>query len=132
MRKLLAALAIALASQAPAEMLAAQAALPQVVAVELSSFRFAPAELKLRHGQAYRLHLVNTSGGGHDFAAPEFFAASSIAVPDRALVVDGKVKLAGKQSVDIVLTPGKAGTYPLRCTHFLHSSMGMSGRIIVE
>ncbi len=132
MRTLFAAFAIALVSQAPAGMLAAQAPPPQVVSVALSSFKFAPAELRLRQGQAYRLHLINTSGGGHDFAAPEFFAASSIAAGDRGLVVNGKVKLAGKHSVDIALTPGKAGTYPLRCTHFLHSSMGMSGRIIVE
>jgi uncharacterized cupredoxin-like copper-binding protein len=132
MRKPITAVAILLASYAPIGTLAAQGAQPQVVSVELSSFKFAPAEVALRHGQAYRLHLVNTSGGGHDFAAPEFFAASSIAPKDRGLVVAGKVKLAGKQSVDIVLTPEKAGTYALRCTHFLHSGMGMNGRITVQ
>ena len=132
MRHPLAALAILLAAQAPAGMLAAQPASPETVSVTLSSFKFAPAELRLRHGRTYRLALINASGGGHDFSAPEFFAASSIAAADRGLVVDGKVKLAGKQTVEIVLTPGKAGAYALRCTHFLHSSMGMTGRIIVE
>lgn len=132
MRHPLAALAIALAALAPAGMLAAQAAAPQAISVTLSSFKFAPAELRLRHGQPYRLALVNASGGGHDFSAPEFFASSEIAPADRGLVVDGKVKLAGKQTAAIVLTPEKAGVYALRCTHFLHSSMGMTGRIIVE
>ena len=132
MQKPFVALAVLLASYAPMTTLAAQGAQPQVVSVELSSFRFAPAEIALRHGQAYRLHLVNASSGGHDFAAPEFFAASSVAAGDRGLVVDGKVKLAGKQTVDVVLTPEKAGTYALRCTHFLHSGLGMSGRITVQ
>jgi plastocyanin len=132
MRKPIAALALLLTWYAPLGSLAAQDAQPQVVSVELSSFKFAPAEIALRHGQTYRLHLVNTSAGGHDFAAPEFFAASKIAAADRGVVADGKVKLSGKQSVDIVLTPEKAGIYALRCTHFLHSGMGMNGRIAVE
>jgi uncharacterized cupredoxin-like copper-binding protein len=132
MRKSTAAVALLLASHAPVGTPAAQGAQEQVISVELSSFRFTPAEIALRQGQPYRLHLVNASGGGHDFAAPEFFAASTIAPHDRGLVVAGKVKLAGKQSVDLVLTPEKAGTYALRCTHFLHSSMGMNGQISVR
>jgi uncharacterized cupredoxin-like copper-binding protein len=132
MHKPIAALAVLLTASVPMGSLVAQGAQPQLVSVELSSFKFAPAEIPLRRGQAYRLHLVNTSGGGHDFAAAEFFAASNIAAADRGLVVDGKVKLAGKQSVDVVLTPEKAGTYALRCTHFLHSGMGMNGRITVQ
>ena len=59
MQKPFVALAVLLASYAPMTTLAAQGAQPQVVSVELSSFRFAPAEIALRHGQAYRLHLVN-------------------------------------------------------------------------
>jgi len=132
MRKPITAVAIMLASYAAVEGLAAQSAQPQVVSVELSSFRFAPAEIRLRHGQAYRLHLVNASGRGHDFTAAEFFAASAIAPSDRGVVVAGKVRLAGRQGADIVLTPEKAGIYPLRCSRFLHSAMGMNGRITVE
>jgi uncharacterized cupredoxin-like copper-binding protein len=111
---------------------AAQSANPQLVEVELSSFAFSPNALTFRHGQTYRLHLVNTSGGGHDFTAPEFFAASQIAPADRARVADGKVKLAGRQSVDITLTPEKPGAYELHCSHFLHAGMGMKGEINVE
>jgi plastocyanin len=132
MRKPIVLFAILAASQAPLAGLIAQTARPESVTVELSSFKFSPAALRLQHGRAYRLHLVNTSGSGHDFAAPEFFAASAIAPEDRALVAGGKVKLAARHSADVTLTPEKAGTYALRCTHFLHSTMGMSGTITVE
>jgi plastocyanin len=110
----------------------AQGPSPQVINVELSSFAFSPSALTFQHGRTYRLHLVNTSGGGHDFTAPEFFAASQIAPADRVRVAGGKVKLAGKQSVDVTLTPEKAGIYALHCSHFLHAGMGMKGAITVE
>ena len=112
--------------------LEAQKEPPQVVSVELSSFRFTPHSLIFEHGRTYRLHLANTSGGGHDFTAPEFFASSVIAPDDRSEVVGGKVRLSGKQSLDVVLTPEKPGTYELHCSHFLHSGMGMKGEITVQ
>lgn len=129
MRKPLALIALMLAPSVP---LAAQSAKPETVSVELSSFKFSPSDLRLHHGLSYRLHLVNASGGGHDFTAPEFFAASNIAAADRNSVAGGKVTLAGKQSVDVTLTPEKPGVYALRCSHFLHSGMGMNGRIVVD
>jgi plastocyanin len=123
---LIAALSLSTAHEAAAQGTA------QVVDVELSSFAFTPKMLTLQHGRSYRLHLVNTSGGGHDFTALEFFGASAIAPADRAKIVGGKVKLAGKQSVDITLTPEKTGTYELHCSHFLHAGMGMKGAITVN
>lgn len=131
MRMSLVAFVMLALSQAPSAALTAQPASPEVVTVELASFSFTPSELALRHGQPYRLHLVNTAGGGHDFSAPEFFAASIIAPEDRAKVAGGRVRLAGKQTVDIALTPQTAGTYKLTCTHFMHGSFGMKGRIVV-
>jgi len=110
----------------------AQGPVPQLVTVELSSFDFSPASLTFQHGRAYRLHLVNTAGGGHDFTAPEFFAASDIAPADRAKTAGGKIRLSGKESVDVTLTPEKAGVYALRCSHFLHAGMGMKGQITVD
>jgi len=110
----------------------AQKEAPQVVSVELSSFKFTPSSLIFQHGRTYRLHLVNASGGGHDFTAPEFFASSAIAPADRSEVVGGKVKLSGRQSLDVVLTPERPGTYELHCSHFLHSGMGMKGQITVQ
>lgn len=130
MRKSIVALAL-IASLTPAAASFAQPAAPETVSVELSNFKFTPSELMLQHGHAYRLHLVNLSGGGHDFSAAQFFAASTIAAGDRGKVIDGKAKLSGKETVDITLTPETAGSYELTCTHFMHSGMGMKGRITV-
>jgi uncharacterized cupredoxin-like copper-binding protein len=109
---------------------AAAFAQPQArtVEVRLSNFDFAPRQIHLRAGEAIVLHLVNDAGGGHNFAAPEFFAAArGVAGP----VANGRVELAGHGSADIRLTPA-AGHYRLRCTHTLHSSFGMTGEIVVE
>ena len=40
--------------------------------------------------------------------------------------------LDGGQSADITLVPERPGTYPLRCTHFMHSAFGMRGSITVQ
>lgn len=131
MRKLTIGLVL-LATQLPSGELRAQPAVPETVTVELSNFKFSPREISLQRGHAYRLHLVNAAGGGHDFSAPAFFAASAIAPEDRGKIADGKVKLSGNQAVDITLTPRTAGTYPLTCTHFMHSGFGMKGQITVQ
>jgi uncharacterized cupredoxin-like copper-binding protein len=131
MRPSLAALTFLLATQTPLAGLSAQGS-AETISVELSSFKFAPSTLTLQHGHAYRLHLVNAASGGHDFAAPAFFAASTIAPGDQGKVAGGKVRLSGKQTIDIVLTPQRAGTYSLTCTHFMHSTFGMKGQIIVR
>ena len=122
MRALLIALLLALP--------AAAAAQPQarIVEVRLSNFDFAPGEIRLRAGEPIVLRLINDAGGGHNFAAPEFFAAAGqMSGPVR----DGKVELAGHHSAEVRLTPAR-GHYRLRCTHTLHSMFGMTGEIVVE
>ena len=106
------------------------AAQPQARTVEisLSNFDFAPSTIRLRAGEPVVLHLVNTARGGHNFAAPEFFAAArGVSGP----VNRGKVELHGNESVDVRLTPAR-GHYHLRCTHTMHTAFGMSGEIEVE
>ena len=106
----------------------AAAAQPRTVEVRLSSFDFTPSTIHLRAGEPVVLHLVNSGGGGHNFAAPQFFAAArGISGPVR----DGRVEVGGHHSVDISLTPAR-GDYRLRCTHTLHTTFGMTGRIVVE
>jgi plastocyanin len=113
--------------------LAAQAPAPERVTVTLSSFAFAPATLTLRHGQPYVLRLENSAGGGHNFAAPEFFAAARIDPRDQPLLRRGAVEVEGKSAVDIrLVAPPTPGRYALRCTHFLHTGFGMKGAIVVE
>ena len=94
----------------------------------LSNFDFTPSTIRLRAGEPVVLHLVNTAHGGHNFAAPEFFAAASgVSGP----VTAGKVEVHGNQSVDVHVTPAR-GHYHLRCTHTMHTAFGMSGEIEVE
>jgi uncharacterized cupredoxin-like copper-binding protein len=101
------------------------------VDVALSSFKYAPSTIHLRAGQPVVLHLANVSGGGHDFTAPEFFAAAQLRAGDRAAIKGGSVELRGKQSRDIALVP-KAGRYRLKCSHTFHKSLGMTGEIVVD
>jgi plastocyanin len=118
-----------LALAAPAATLA-QDSVP-VVEVRLSSFDFAPETIRLRAGQPVVLRLVNTSRGGHNFAASEFFAAAAIAPGQSVAIEDGAIEVGSRQSVSLSLTPAR-GTYRLRCTHTLHSTLGMRGEIRVE
>lgn len=109
---------------------AAAAAQPsaRTVEVTLSSFDFTPNAIRLRAGEPIVLHLVNSGRGGHNFAAPEFFAAATgVSGPVR----EGKVEVGSHASVDVRLTPAR-GHYRLRCTHLLHTAFGMTGEIVVE
>src|SRR3954451_3467038 len=100
----------------------------QSVEAQPSNFDFTPSTIRLRAGQPVVLHLVNSAHGGHNFAAPEFFAAASgVSGP----VSHGKVELHGNQTVDVHVTPAR-GHYHLRCTHTMHTAFGMSGEIDVE
>ena len=104
------------------------------ISVSLTNFKFTPNTITLKSGTTYTLHLVNNGGSAHDFAAPEFFKASTVAAADKSKVDsdDGDVDLDSGQSVDITLTPTKPGTYKLTCTHFMHETFGMVGQIVVQ
>jgi plastocyanin len=104
---------------------------PATFEVRLSSFDYSPREIRLRAGQPVILNLINVSGGGHDFASPSFFAASTIHRGGTARIDRGRVEVPARQSRTVHLTPAR-GQYRLRCTHTLHSTLGMRGRIIVE
>jgi len=103
----------------------------QPVEIALSNFDFTPKDLHLRQGQAYRLRFVNRGSGGHNFSAPDFFAAARIDPADAAAVAKGSVELAKGEAREVRLTPA-AGTYKVKCTHFMHSAFGMKGSITVE
>lgn len=99
-----------------------QASAPRVEIV-LANFSFTPSALHLKAGQPVTLHFVNQGSGGHNFSAPEFFHAAGV-------VPGGKIDLKKGESRDVALTP-RAGHYDVRCTHFLHTSFGMTGTIDV-
>ena len=120
---------IVLSSISPAA--SGQTTSPQPVEIKLTDFRFTPDALQLRQGQPYRLRFVNAGSGGHNFAAPEFFAAAQIDPADAPMVAKGKVEIDKGQTREIRLTPA-AGTDKGKCTHFMHSAVGMKGRIAVD
>jgi uncharacterized cupredoxin-like copper-binding protein len=101
----------------------------ETITIRLSNFAFTPNQLSLRMGVPVDLHLVNEAGGGHDFSAPAFFAAS--AFPKGASPQGGKIDVPANGSADVTLIPRAPGTYKFECTHFLHSLFGMTGTIVV-
>lgn len=102
------------------------------IAVTLSSYEIQPSEIDLRHGVPYRLHLTNASGKAHNFSAPGLFAASQIAPQDQPKVEDGKIEVAGDESVDVAFVPMQPGEYEVHCTHFMHSMFGMHAKAVVQ
>ncbi|MCB2067101.1 MAG: cupredoxin domain-containing protein [Erythrobacter sp.] len=103
----------------------------QRVEVTLDNFSFAPADLHLQAGRPIALVVTNAASGGHNFTAPEFFAAAQIMPGHADLVASGQLSLSGGQSVTVNLIPA-AGTYRLTCTHLGHAVLGMTGTITVE
>ena len=111
-----------------AQVMSETVAQPRMVEVDLSNFAFGPKTIQLQGGVPIVLKLVNTASGGHNFSAPQLFAAArGVSGPVRR----GAVEVPGHQSVDIRLTPAR-GSYRLRCTHTLHTAFGMTGTITVE
>lgn len=102
------------------------------VAVTLRNFKYEPPTITLEHGRPYLLHFDNKASGGHDFAARSFFAAATVARSDQGAVKDGTVELDGGESLDIRLIAPAPGRYAVRCTHFMHSTFGMKGEIVVH
>ena len=105
---------------------------PQAITVDMSNFKFTPATLTLTHGRPYVIHFVNSASGGHDFVAKEFFDAATIAPGDRAKVKHGEIELAGGESADVHLVANTPGSYKSHCSHFMHSSFGMTGQVVVQ
>jgi plastocyanin len=99
--------------------------------IEMSSFKYRPASIRLEHGRDYVLHFVNAASSGHDFSAPAFFAAAKIAPEDRAKLKRGAIGLGGGEEARIHLTAPPAGRFAVKCTHFMHSTFGMIGEIVV-
>jgi plastocyanin len=104
----------------------------QPVTVELSNFKFTPSTLTLRQGTPYLIHFSNTASGGHDFVAKEFFAAATVAAEDQSKAKGGEISLGAGDTVDVRLVANRPGTYKSHCSHFMHSSFGMTGTIIVQ
>jgi uncharacterized cupredoxin-like copper-binding protein len=97
--------------------------------VTLQNFKFTPSTIQLKPNKPYILHLSST--GAHSFEAAAFFAAAKVAPADRIKVAHGRVEIEDGKSVDIHLVAPGPGRFPLRCSHLLHASFGMTGTIVV-
>ena len=102
----------------------------ETVTVRMAEYCFVPAQLSLRHGQPYRLVLVNEGREHHEFTAPEFFRKAEIG--DRSVLVAGakEVALQPGETKTLRLVAPVPGRYPLTCAD--HDTFGMDGAIIVE
>lgn len=105
---------------------------PTTLDVVLADFSFTPSDISLHHGQPYVLHLTNQGSGGHNFSGQSFFAAVTLDEKSKASIRNGKVEVPKGTSVDIGFTPVTPGSYPIKCTHFLHSGFGMKGTITIH
>jgi plastocyanin len=113
--------------------LAMSAAAPAATAVPvqtigLASYSFNPDPISLAAGREVTLKFVNTSTHGHDFTAPEFFAASRILAGSAP---GGKVDVDGGETKEVTLIP-TAGEYRAHCGRPFHSALGMHARIEVR
>ena len=100
---------------------------PPAQVIQVRSFGFAPAPIRLVAGKPVTLTFQNVSGSSHDFTAKEFFAYSKITAGSAP---EGEIELRGHESKSITLIP-RYGTYHAHCSHFMHSLMGMHTEIIV-
>jgi len=108
----------------------AAAPAPVTVNIVMTEYKFEPDHLMLRHATHYRLHLENHGKDTHEFTAPIFFATAKIDNPTILNHERSEVVVQPGETKDIFLTPGKPGTYDLRCSD--HDWAGMVGGISVE
>lgn len=100
------------------------------VTVTMIDYRFEPDHLTFQHDVHYRLHLENHGKETHEFTAPLFFATAQIDNPDVLNREHTEVVMQPGDVKDVFLTPGKPGTYDLRCAD--HDWDGMVGGITVK
>lgn len=117
-----------LASLGASPAMAASSITAERIEIVLSNFAFTPSVIHLHQGRPYLLHFVNQGSGGHNFAAKNFFAAAHVS---GAAPASGVVELGKGEERNVSLIPA-AGEYKVKCTHFLHSGLGMKGKIVVD
>jgi uncharacterized cupredoxin-like copper-binding protein len=103
---------------------------PATINVVMIDYKFQPDHLTLQHGVPYRLHLENHGKETHEFTAPTFFAASKIDNPAVLNREHTEIVMQPGDAKDLLITPGPAGTYDLRCAD--HDWDGMTGGITVQ
>jgi uncharacterized cupredoxin-like copper-binding protein len=108
------------------------AAAPEAITLDLFmiDYKFVPDHLTFQHDMHYRLHLENHGKETHEVTAPTFFATAKIDNPEALNHERSEIVMQPGETKDVFLTPGKPGTYDLRCSD--HDWNGMVGGITVE
>jgi uncharacterized cupredoxin-like copper-binding protein len=99
--------------------------------VSLTSFEIQPHVIRLKAGEAVRLHFVNNSAQAHRFVAPDFFRNAQLRDRDRRLVHGGAVRLAPYSDETIAFVP-KAGRYKVAGDNLFRRALGMTATIVVQ
>lgn len=104
----------------------------ETVEIALDSYAFTPKTLHLKRGVPYRLHFVNKADKGHNYDAPGFFEALTVAPDDRDKVAEGKLEVDKGASADVRAMATTPGKYKVQCSHFMHTTLGMTGEAVIE
>lgn len=89
----------------------------KVINIEGSSFAFAPAEIRVKKGDAVKIVFKSTDGF-HDFSVGGY----GVATP--------RITSGGSATVEFVAD--KIGTFEYYCSVGSHRDLGMTGKLIVE
>jgi uncharacterized cupredoxin-like copper-binding protein len=103
---------------------------PVKIDVVMIDYKFIPDRLIFQHDVHYRLHMENHGKETHELTAPTFFATAKIDNPDILNHERSEIVVQPGEAKDLFLTPGKPGTYDLRCAD--HDWDGMVGGITVQ
>jgi uncharacterized cupredoxin-like copper-binding protein len=100
------------------------------VEIGMVDYEFIPREIRFRHGQPYRLHLVNAGTEGHDLTAADFFASAKLKNTDAFNESGTSVYLSPQQTTDIYFVAPNPGLFAPRCAD--HDWAGMTATIIID
>ena len=90
------------------------------ISVTATDYKFEPANVTVKAGQAVQLTLKNSATQIHDW------------VPQNVPGVTAKAEAQANQSVNITFTATTAGTYKVICAQTGHEQLGMVGQLIVQ
>lgn len=87
-------------------------------AVNLSEFKFDPANVTIKQGEKVSLTLANKGTVVHDWAITDLGVRSA--------------KLQPGATSTLEFTPDKSGTFKIQCTEPGHADSGMVGQLTVQ
>lgn len=110
----------------------------QKVEMELSEYRFEPAQIEIAAGRETELILTNRGSVLHEFI-PEGFHQLNVGLEIRGVLVETmgilEIEIPPKESVTLRFFPEKPGEYRIACRAREpkdHFKEGMTGRLVIR